>query len=229
MKKYLKITLIFLIVILVSSLNAYAVETTNSVTLASDKNEVKVGDIVTITISANCEDGIEGINSTLEYNKTKLELQGITVGEKFTNMSGTDDDTGEYKLTVITNSEETLKTENFATLKFKVLDAVEKDEEISVKLSKIELGDSNDKWTTLENQEVKLTVTEETENPEKPGEDEKPGTEDPEKPGENEKPGTEDPEKPGEDEKPGTENPKEPTEEDDKKGTGTVIKDGTRN
>lgn len=219
MRKYIKILLLSLIFILASILNVYAADVNTesgaNITATADKTDVKVGNTVTINLLANCSSGIEGIDSTLEYDKTKLELQSVNVGSKFSNMSGTDDATGKYKLTVISNSTESLTSETFATLTFKVLETAKKDEKLTITLSEIELGDSNDEWKTIADKNVTLTVKEETEKPgtENPSESEKPGTEEP---GENEKPGTE---KPGESEKPGTNN---------NQGTGTVDKDGSR-
>lgn len=159
MKKYLRIILIALILILAGTLNTYAA--TATLTANADKTEVKAGDIVTISLSANCQTGIEGIDSTLEYDETKLELQSLNVDAKFSNMSGIDDSTGKYKLTVISNTTDTLTSETFATLKFKVLDTALADEGLTVKLSEIEIGDSNDEWTTVDDREITLKVVEE--------------------------------------------------------------------
>ena len=159
MKKYLRIILIALILILAGTLNTYAA--TATLTANADKTEVKAGDIVTISLSANCQTGIEGIDSTLEYDETKLELQSLNVDAKFSNMSGIDDSTGKYKLTVISNTTDTLTSETFATLKFKVLDTALANEGLTVKLSEIEIGDSNDEWTTVDDKEITLKVVEE--------------------------------------------------------------------
>ena len=72
---------------------------------------------VTITLSANCATGIEGIDSTLQYNKTKLKLtnEGTLAATGFTSMSGTDQSTGEFKLSVLyTDTAETPTSANTA-------------------------------------------------------------------------------------------------------------------
>ncbi|MGN1301129.1 MAG: cohesin domain-containing protein [Clostridia bacterium] len=164
MKKYIKITVISLIIALVSIANVYAAVETD-VTATADKTEVKIGEMVIVSLSANCEAGIEGIDATLEYDETKLELQNLSVDAKFSNMSGINDSTGEYKLTVISNSADTLTSETFARLEFKVLDTALANEGLTVKLSEIEIGDSNDEWTTIGDKEVTITVIEdETDN-----------------------------------------------------------------
>lgn len=160
MKKHIKITVISLIIALVSIVNVYAAGETD-VTATADKTETKVEDTITINLSANCETGIEGIDSTLVYDKTKLELSNLSVDAKFSNMSGTDDSTGEYKLTVISNSEEILTSGIFATLEFKVLDTAKADETLTIKLVGIEIGDSNDEWTTIDDKEITLKIVEE--------------------------------------------------------------------
>ena len=78
-------------------------------------------------------------------------------------MSGIDEATGLYKLTVISNSTDTLTQANFATITFKVLETVTEGEELLVKLSEIEIGDSNDEWTTIEDRQITLKLEKERE------------------------------------------------------------------
>lgn len=231
MKKCLKILIILLILVLLMIVDVYAANTTTSVTATVDKTEVKVGDVVNINLSANCEAGIEGIDSILVYDKTKLELQNLSVDAKFSNMSGTDDTTGEYKLTVISNSADTLTSGTFATLKFKVLDAVHVNEELTIKLTGIEMGDSNDEWTTINDKEVTLKVVEETlgTDDNNPGEDNNnPGTDD-NNPGEdNNNPGTGD-NNLGEDNNIGTDDNNPSKDNNNNSGTDTTNnKDNTQ-
>lgn len=161
MKSIFKISFIAFILVLVSMANVFAIEIVADLEMDTNKTDVKVGEIVTINVSANCETGIEGIDSILEYDNTKLELQGVNIDTKFSNMSGVDDATGEYKLTVISNSTETIKQSNIATITLKVLETVTEGEQLSVILSGIEIGDSNDEWTTIEDRQITLKLEKE--------------------------------------------------------------------
>ena len=163
MKICKKIALLAIIFILLTTLNVYAgiVEITSS---ASSQN-VKVGDTVTVTLSAKFGTGIEGIDATLEYDKTKLKLtnESALAASNFTSMSGTNDSTGEFKLSVLYTGSEAAPTEaTFATLSFEVLNTVTVNEELTVKLTGIEMGDSQDNWVELDDVITTLKVVEET-------------------------------------------------------------------
>ena len=210
MKNLIKIITLVLILILTSVLNVYASTNNPSISITADKTELKIGDVVTINLNASSENGIEGIDSTLEYDKTKLELTNSNafVNKGFSNMSGEDSATGEFKLTVISDSTNTITEANYATLKFKVLDAADVDETLTIKLTKIELGDSNDEWTDIADKEVVLKVIEDTteneDNP--PADDGKPDDEE-NPPADDGKPDNEDKNPTDDDKKPGNQKP----------------------
>ena len=71
MKSKLRIILITIFLVLTSVVTSYA--TTATVELNVDKAEVKVGDTFTVTLSANCSDGINGVFTTFSYDTNKLE------------------------------------------------------------------------------------------------------------------------------------------------------------
>ena len=159
MKKCKRIIVLVIIFLLVTTLNVYATAESTDIILTSSTTNVKAGDTITITLSANCETGIEGIDSTLEYDKTKLKLTSEVPSSGFTTMSGEDELTGEYKVSILYNSTSETPTEAELTiLTFEVLETVSSGDILTVKLSGIELGDSNDDWVIIEDKEVMLTV-----------------------------------------------------------------------
>lgn len=162
MKVCKKIALLAIIFILFTTLNVYAgiVE----ITAQASAREVKVGDIVTVELSAEFTTGIEGIDATLEYDTTKLKLtnESSLAATDFTSMSGTNETTGEFKLSVLYTGSGAAPTKaKFATLEFEVLDTVTVNETLTIKLTGIEMGDSEDYWAELEDIITTLTVVEE--------------------------------------------------------------------
>lgn len=212
MRKKFKIILLSLVLLIVGGLKIYAATGTAELTINTSKTEAKVDETVTFNVVVNCETGIEGFDATLEYDDSKLELQNVNVDNKFSNMSGKDEATGEYKLTVILNTVETVTQAKVATIDFKVLESAKVGDKITVKISDIEVGDAEEEWFQLEDENATIEVVELINEGNKPG-DEEPGN------GEN-KPSTEG-EKTDEDEsKPGT--------EDEKANTNNPEKDKTQ-
>jgi len=75
-------------------------------------------------------------------------------------MSGEESSTGNYKLSIISNSSNIVTNATLATLKFKLLDNVQAGEKLDITLSSIELGDSNGAWIDISNKQVSLSVIE---------------------------------------------------------------------
>lgn len=164
MKKYLKITILTIIIMLISYANVYAGNAT--VTLTPSKTEVKVGDTFSVTLLVKCETGIEALDSTLQYDKTKLELTDTTVDKNFADISGANASTGAYKLSFLWNSEnDATKEVELVKLNFKVLDNVKANDSISISLSDIQLNDSDDKWIDIASQETTIKVVESQSKP----------------------------------------------------------------
>lgn len=185
MKKIIKIASLVVIFVLSVTINVYAAEPNAEVTLTPSATTAKVGETVTITVSAKCATKIEGIDSTLSWDNTKLELtnQDSLAANGFISMSGADDSTGKFKLSVLYGgSGETPTEAAFATLTFKVLDGAVANEKLTVALSEVEVGDSNDDWFEVNVQNVEITIVTEdggNEPVEKPDEPEEKPTEKP--------------------------------------------------
>ena len=159
-----RIALMAIILILSITLNVYAGAT--MVLLESNVTEVEAGDTITIKVLAKCGTRIEGIDSVLDYDKTKLELTNASTlaAEGFTSMSETNDLTGKFQLSLMYTGTGSAPYEaDVATLTFKVLDTVKAKETLTIKLANIELGDSEDEWTELADQTVSIKVAGEPE------------------------------------------------------------------
>lgn len=169
MKICKKIALITMLCLILTAFNVYAIDENNTptetiaeVTMVPSSTTVKAGDTVKITIFAKYEKGVEGVDATLEYDKTKLEMTGLKTLNYYYSFSGTDDETGKFKFTVAYGDlgapEETPKEAEIAVISFKVLDNVIDKEEIKIKLSEIEVGDPDGNSVTPEDEQTILTV-----------------------------------------------------------------------
>lgn len=160
MRIFKKIALILLIIMIATTLKVYA--GTTEVKLTASSTKVKVGDTITVTLSGTRGNGIEGFDAVLKYDKTKLELtnENQLAGEGFQSLSGTDDLTGEFKLSLMYTGSGTGPTTetNLAQLKFKVLDGAKVDEVLPIELTGIKVIDSELNGTDVENKKVELTV-----------------------------------------------------------------------
>lgn len=171
MKIYKRILFLVIIFVIYTTSGVFAEASgTADVILEPSSTSLKVGETVTITVSANCENGVEGVNITLEYDKTKLEFTNVNeVIQETGNMSGFEGagNNGKFKLSAVCSTTETQKETKVATLKFKVLGTATVDEILSVKLSEIEVYDSNLDTFTMEDKVVTLKVvaSEEENNP----------------------------------------------------------------
>lgn len=179
MKKYLRITILAIILILASTLNVYAVE--NNITLRTSATEVKVGDTLEIVIAMKCEEDFQGLTGFLEWDKTKLELEGVANGKDFKDLNAENSE-GEYVVSILTNTASSITEGNLQTLKFKILDEVKEGESLNVTLSDINFKVGEDK-ATVENQTATVKVVANSEgingdddpdNTDEPGNTEKP-------------------------------------------------------
>ena len=166
MKVLKRIVIISIILLLCIALNVYAGTTEAKLTTSS--NEVKVGDTVTVTLSGVRGNGIEGFDGVLVYDKTKLKLtnESSLAADGFTSVSGTDDLTGEFRLSLMYIGTGTGPTEgNIAKLKFEVLDGAKENDTLNIKLTKVQLIDSDNNGTDLEDVETNLKVVKDGSNP----------------------------------------------------------------
>ena len=176
MKVFKKISIIMLILMLITTLKVYA--GTTEVKLTSPSTEVKAGETVTVTLSAVSGNGIEAFDAVLTYDKTKLQLtnENALAATNFASISGTDDLTGEFRLSLLyTGSGNAPAEADLAQLEFEVLDAANVNDILNIKLSDITLIDSEETGTEVEDVEINLTVVDEQETPEDPEDPDNPG------------------------------------------------------
>lgn len=158
MKKFLKITVLAIIVMLFGIVSVYAEDL--KVLLQANKTEAKVGDEITVDLVVKNQTGVEGFNSVLTYNKSVLSLKKIEPADDFSDLSGENTATGQYNLSFVYNGNEELKDTTIATLKFQVLSGATVGDAINVSLSSVEVNDSADAWLNLnENNNQKATIT----------------------------------------------------------------------
>lgn len=121
MKKKMKILILALMLILTSALTLTVNAADATVTLNSNKSKVNVGDTFEVTMNVSCEEGINGLQGTVDYDKTKLELVNIAIVDttKWINM-------GENaELAIIHNSSDTEKSADIVKVTLKVKDTAQ--------------------------------------------------------------------------------------------------------
>lgn len=166
MKIFKKIVTILIVLLLCTTIRVYA--GTTEAKLTAPSKDVKVGETVTVTLSGYRGNGIEGFDAVLKYDKTKLKLtnESSLAAEGYTSVSGTDDLTGEFRLSLMYVGAGKGPTEaNIAELKFEVLKEAKVDETLNIKLTDVKLVDSDEQGTALEDVEINLKVVEDAKDP----------------------------------------------------------------
>lgn len=168
MKKAFKVLIsifIIAIILMLNMIRVYAADelTSNApaeLTIVANKTNVKIGDIVTLDVKVKCIQGIEALDAILDYDSIKLQLQEneTEINSSFSNMSGKDEKTGKYQLTVLSNTTSDIQEAKLITVKFKVLNNVKDGENIKISLKNIQIGDSNDKWYEISEKNVQIKV-----------------------------------------------------------------------
>lgn len=165
--KLLKKTIAILVILLLCmTTNVYAGTTEAKLTASS--NNVKVGDIVTITLTGYRGNGVEGFDATLKYDKTKLKLtnESEIAVDGYTSLSGTDELTGDFKLSLVYEETGNSPSQaNIAQLKFEVLSGAKANDILNIKLTNAVLIDPDVNGTQLEDIEINVKVVEEAQKP----------------------------------------------------------------
>ena len=130
----------------------------------ADKESIKAGETFTVTLFCECEDGINGIETSYNYDSSKLELISAEVANKnWVDMSG-----GRANIVeVICNTVETIKSDNIYVLTFK---AKENQETTVATISTGDIKVDSDKSTSTFTEKAKtVTINIESDNQETPG------------------------------------------------------------
>jgi len=180
MKKITIIALLAIIMIISTVLNVHAVdEPTDEVDNSTSWGELivtpssttaKVGDTITIILSVKSDTEIEGLTAFLAWDDTQLELinkDNLVAASGYVSISGFDEETKKFELVIFDNDDSKVFTEgDLVKLTFKVLDGAAEKEKLSVALSEIELGDSNENWLEIDNRLVELSIEQNEPEPE---------------------------------------------------------------
>ena len=114
-------------------ISSCAFAATGTVEFKPSTSQVKKGDTFTVTLSAQSDDGINGVDTKYTYNSEELELVSGTLADstKWTSLGSGQD------ITVISNSEQSVKNANLYVLTFKVKDKVSVGDVLKVETNEI--------------------------------------------------------------------------------------------
>lgn len=236
MKTYLKVFILVAVLLFGTVLNVFAAE--DSVSLTASSAKVKEGDTFSVAVNVKSTTNFEGLSGVLNYNKEKLELLGVTNGTGMSDMNS-EDASGNYVITVFSNSSTPVTQAVCQTLNFKVLSGVTEGEDLNISISEIQFSEEDkepsENLSASTSVQVEVTQVEpEPQEPENPTpqnpteEDNKPSTptdtNKPSTPADTDKPST-----PADTNKPSTsaDTNKSNTQADQNKETDKTIKSGT--
>ena len=169
MKRYLKIIMLVLILMFISTVKIYSADysadNTSTVTLKMNPSTAKIGDNIEVTISAKVPNELEAIDTVLEYDANKLKLVEYEVNEHFQDLSGKDEETEKMQLSLVygtlTSPSKGPAEAELVKFEFKVLDKAVVGEELSIKLSELSVFDFNlGEVIKKENKEEKVKIIE---------------------------------------------------------------------
>ena len=112
-----KIIISIIVLCLVLSSISIVNASTGTVNLIANNKTVKPGETFTVTVSVSCVDGINGINTTYNYDQDKLEFVSAKVSNDNWANLGTNN-----SITVISNSTSKITSSDIYVLTFKVKD-----------------------------------------------------------------------------------------------------------
>lgn len=160
MKRKLMIIGITILLVLTSVLTSYAAEIGTMLTVEPAK--VKVGDTFTVTLSATCADGINGVVTTYSYDEDKLEY--VSEGVVDTNNYSYGGNKEAKEIFVYCTSTDSIKEANLYSLTFRVKEGVAPGTTAKVSVSQITLDSdaATDSEHIMEGHEVSVTIIEDT-------------------------------------------------------------------
>lgn len=159
------LTIMFLIILNTSTSNA---NTTYGISIDINPEQIKVGETFKVTLSVHCSDGINGIDTTYNYDTDMLELVSAElVDTKNWSSLGTDN-----QITIICNSTEKITEADIYTLTFRVKEDVAVGDTAIISTSEILLDSDaeTDSEIIIDAKKLSITVagTEEGEKPTDP-------------------------------------------------------------
>lgn len=159
MKKKLSIIAVVMLLILSICVNVQA-DSKATITIKVSNENIKVGDTFTVTLSATCDEGINGIDTTYTYDVEKLELVSANVSDanKWVSL-GTDN-----AITVISNTSSKITNSEIYVLTFKIKENVKEGDKIEIATTKTMLDSdaATNSQYTIDEGKVEITVATET-------------------------------------------------------------------
>lgn len=153
------IAIIMILNIILFSMNMVNAATGN-VSLNSSNTSVKPGGTFTVTIAANCDSGINGIDTTYSYDTDKLELVSADVTSNNWVSLGANN-----AIQVICNTTSKVTSDNIYTLTFKVKDNATAGTTATVKTTDIKVdSDVSSASFTVGAKSVTINITSESTN-----------------------------------------------------------------
>lgn len=151
-KKHILIS-IFITVVMLLSIRVRA-DSSGDVTLKSSKDTIKAGEEFTITISANSENGLNGLNAKMEYDETKLQ---VIKSEPASNENWAEFDSFPQITTMWKNSNSDTNSSDIYVVTFKAKDNISAGE-LNIKLTEITLSTNGDD-ITINDKTKKIEIT----------------------------------------------------------------------
>ena len=163
MKKKLMIIGLMMLLVIANCIIVYA--GAHSVSLKTSKTEVVAGETFTVKVNVVTPDGINGVVTTYDYDKTKLELVSENIIDtNFTNLGGTTENELTFLFTPKNQSSFTEITEtDIYELTFKVKEGVAANSEATISLKNTEISTlaASNSEHKLPGDEITITVVEE--------------------------------------------------------------------
>lgn len=169
MRNKIAILMVILMIVLVSVL-ALPVNATNATVNLNSETQVNPGDTFIVTLNAAYEEGINGIEGTLSYDKDKLELSNVEIVNTL-NWSVINETVADgLDLAIICNSTSKITDAEIIKIHFKVKDEASIGTTAKIELKDITIdGDTANSTQELGTIEIQVSIVEETTNP-NPGE-----------------------------------------------------------
>ena len=160
-KRKIILFIVLVISMLILNKNVYATSV-GIITIKGSKRNVKAGDTFTITIHANCDDGINGLTANYEYDEDKIELTDAKVANSNWSSLG-----GEKEIALIATSATDITSDDMYTLTFKVKSNVKSGDTInfSIKNTTLSVFSQDGSDINIGDKTITLNVSELTTTP----------------------------------------------------------------
>lgn len=165
MRNKIAILMVILMIALVSVL-ALPVNAANATVNLNSETQVNPGDTFIVTVNAAYEEGINGIEGTLSYDKDKLELTNVEIVNTL-NWSVLNETVADgLNLAIVCNSTSKITNAEIIKIHFKVKDAASIGTTTKIELKDITIdGDTANSTQELGTKEIQVSIVEETTNP----------------------------------------------------------------